>query len=178
MTRKNLISLIVLDVIVMIMAVGLMAYRYQAFSGLSLSTLSKTAANDAAKAASEPAPAPVQPTAGSASAVPETAAVEKPAANTDVEARNISFTYKNSKAKRVEIIGDFTNWIPMKMTRGAANTWKINVTIAPGDYAYNYVVNGKPRRDPNNPKVCNAGRGFPNSFLKVKPLSNDNKKTE
>jgi len=73
------------------------------------------------------------------------------------------------------VIGDFTEWIPIKMARGASHTWKLNVTLAPGDYAYNFVIDGKPKRDPNNPKVCNAGRGFPNSFLKVKSLSNDNK---
>ena len=39
MTRKNLISLMVLDLIVMALAIALMAYRYQAFSSLPISSL-------------------------------------------------------------------------------------------------------------------------------------------
>ena len=170
MTRKNLISLIVLDLIVMALAIALMAYRYQAFTSLPVTAISQNAR-------------PVE-------AAPQTAKTEteKPAIAASIETkkspaengetRNMFFTYKNSKAKKVEIIGDFTDWTPKKMTKGAGGMWKISLALAPGDYAYNYVINGKPKRDPNNAKICNAGRGFPNSFLKVKPLSNDNNKAD
>ena len=81
--------------------------------------------------------------------------------------------------KKVEIIGDFTDWIPKKMLKKQTKqVVEVTLALAPGDYAYNFVINGKPKRDPNNAKICNAGRGFPNSFLKVKPLSNDNNKAE
>jgi hypothetical protein len=168
MTRKNLISLIVLDIIVMALAVGLLAYRFQALASRPASDLIKEINSPVTLVPTEtPKPADI------------TTSDKNTASNASNETRNICFTYKNSKAKKVEIIGDFTEWIPRKMTKGgAAHAWKLTFALAPGDYAYNYVVNGKPKRDPNNPKVCNAGRGFPNSFLKVKPLSNDNDKAE
>jgi len=170
MTRNNLISLIVLDVIVMLLSIGLLAYRYQALVNLPVSSLRQPANTIET--------VPQKASSDTIKSGPGVTTAEKDSANAGAESRNIFFVYRNSKAKKVDIIGDFTEWMPMKMTRGAAHTWKITVTLAPGDYAYNYVVDGKPKRDPNNPKVCNAGRGFPNSFLKVKPLSNDNKKAE
>jgi hypothetical protein len=51
-----------------------------------------------------------------------------------------------------------------------AKQWALTVPLEPGEYAYNFVVDGRPIRDPNNPKVCDIGRGFKNSLLKVKHL--------
>ncbi len=182
MTRKNLISLMVLDLIVMALAIALMAYRYQAFSSLPISSLKQNTKqlSDEPEAAPQAMPQAAQADIEKPAEKPdiETAREEKTATAATAEKRNISFTYKNSKVKKVEIIGDFTDWIPKKMLKGAAGLWRINLALAPGDYAYNFVINGKPKRDPNNAKICNAGRGFPNSFLKVKPLSNDNNKAE
>lgn len=195
MTRKNLTSLIILDIIVMALAIGLMAYRYQALSSVPLSAMTQNV--KPAVQAEALKPLPEEPSiaedemTGEEEARAVIAEVTKPVIRTKASkaaaakakaaaknARNICFTYKNSTAKKVEIIGDFTDWIPKKMTKGAASTWKITLALAPGDYSYNFVVNGRPKRDPNNPKVSNAGRGFANSFLKVSPLSNDNKKSK
>ena len=176
MTRKNLISLIIIDFIVIIFALGLLAYRYQALTSLSVLAMKQDLKSQPA------APVAAQPQQQDTDETGKTSSHEKQAktetAAAPAETRNISFTYKNSKAKKVEVIGDFTDWVPKRMDNSGAHTWKLTIALAPGDYAYNYVVNGKPRRDPNNPKVCNAGRGFTNSFLKVKPLSNDNNKAD
>jgi hypothetical protein len=59
------------------------------------------------------------------------------------------------------------------MNQAGNNTWKFSIALPPGDYAYNFVADGKPVRDPYNLKVCNAGRGFVNSYLKVKPLNEE-----
>ena len=88
--------------------------------------------------------------------------------------RNIRFTYRNSKVKKVQIIGDFNEWIPQELERGENFTWKIDLSLEPGDYAYNYMVDGRPVRDPNNQKVTDAGRGFPNSFITIKPMAKEN----
>jgi len=175
MTRNNLISLIVLDVIVMIMALGLMAYRYQAITSVPISSMKQ---NLKTQAEAAPIAQPQHQDKVETAKVPDEEKQAKAETTAPAATRNISFTYKNSKAKKVEVIGDFTDWVPKKMVSSGANTWKLTVQLAPGDYAYNYVVNGKPRRDPNNPKVCNAGRGFTNSFLKVKPLTNENTKAD
>jgi 1,4-alpha-glucan branching enzyme len=84
--------------------------------------------------------------------------------------RRIGFTYFNSKCKKVELIGDFNKWVPEPMEQINEKQWAIAVAIAPGDYGYNFIVDGRPIKDPNNPKVCDVGRGFPNSLLKVKSL--------
>ena len=169
MNRSNLISLLVLDAIVMILAAGLIYFRY--------TSLKRFDAAASAHAAAHAAPAPV---AAQNAVMPEVeieAAIEagedQEPAPLPVETRNIGFVFRHSKASRVQIIGDFNNWMPQSMKKGADNKWTLNLSIPPGEYAYNFVVDGKPIRDPNNPKVCDAGRGFPNSYLKVKPLAHD-----
>ncbi len=79
--------------------------------------------------------------------------------------RNILFSYRNSKPSQVKIIGSFNDWVPQPMKKGKNHTWTIPVPLAPGDYTYNFLVDGKVIRDPNNPRTANEGR----SFLTVKP---------
>jgi len=165
MTRKNLISLIALDIFVMLLAVSLMIYRYRVLTVLPVSAAKGVVEHTESVPVTVPVEAPKL-----AAAAPQATA----APNVNTGPRNVFFTYRNSKAKNVAVIGDFTDWVPRKLDKGPNYTWKITFPLAPGDYAYNFVVDGKPRRDPNNPKVCDKGRGFPNSFLKVKPLSSDN----
>lgn len=206
MNQKNLISIIVLDIIVMLMAIGLIVFRYSSLTGSGVKldpvvehTASDDLRTDSAVPASEGTSSPLPRGTDAVSADAAAAADEilgappaesdwdeadaKPAAKkaavkktSSGSARHIGFAYRNSKVKKVEIIGDFNDWNPAPMKKGANHTWAISVDIVPGDYAYNFVVDGKPVRDPNNPKVCNVGRGFPNSYLKVKPLTHDKKK--
>lgn len=94
------------------------------------------------------------------------------------KSRNIRFTYRHSKAKKVDIIGSFNDWVPTLMAKGDDHLWAITLQLSPGEYSYNFVVDGKPIRDPNNKKVCNAGRGFINSYLKVLSLDEERAKSE
>ncbi|MBI2401341.1 MAG: hypothetical protein HYV20_01105 [Gemmatimonadetes bacterium] len=45
-------------------------------------------------------------------------------------------------AVRVELVGDWTNWQPVAMQRAPDGTWELRMTLAPGVYRFNLVVNG------------------------------------
>lgn len=98
---------------------------------------------------------------------------EKPASNTETVAtteespegrRNILFTYRNSTAKTVFIVGDFNKWFRQPMNR-KDGIWSVSVPMTPGTYEYRYVVDNKRVRDPNNKNVSDKGH----SVLTVKP---------
>ncbi|MBN1622140.1 MAG: hypothetical protein JW871_06075 [Endomicrobiales bacterium] len=150
MDRKNIISLIILDIFVMILALGLIIFRYYSLT----------------KMVSAEIESPSYHTSAAEEITPDTKINQNK--KTQAEKRNLRFTFRHSQAKKVEIIGDFNDWIPQSMEKGKNHLWKIDLSISPGEYAYNFVIDGRPIRDPNNPKVCNVGRGFPNSFLQVK----------
>ncbi|HLD29452.1 MAG TPA: glycogen-binding domain-containing protein, partial [bacterium] len=172
-----------LDVIVMFMALGLIIFRYRSLEKTlpDLPPMPVPAASSAESAA-RGTDANVQDSVLQEQREEQTALqeIEQPAepamaeAEADVtsallEKRNIGFSFRHSKAKKVQIIGDFNNWVPQPLKKGKNYIWKITLRLAPGEYAYNFVVDGKPIRDPYNQKICNAGRGFTNSYLKVNP---------
>lgn len=49
-------------------------------------------------------------------------------------------------AQSVEITGDFTNWVPLRLTPdgGAAETWSVKLPIDSGKYEMNIRINGGP----------------------------------
>lgn len=55
------------------------------------------------------------------------------------------------KAKQVFLAGTFNNWDPMAtpMTRVGQN-WKVILSVVPGLYSYNFVIDGKWVCDPNH----------------------------
>ena len=207
MNKNNLTTLIILDVLVMLLAAGLLIYRFNSisFSPLqnmerrakpqnssnfenikkSFSDLSQDKTEDINKPAKKFLPAATAQTTAPAVtnaplAVSGKVSADKinegPAQAFSNNARNIRFAFKHSKAKQVEIIGEFNEWIPQSMTKSKDNLWSVNVKIPPGEYAYNFVIDGQPVRDPNNPKITNVGRGFVNSLLNIKPLIEKGKK--
>lgn len=89
--------------------------------------------------------------------------------------RNILFAFKSSSAKKVSIVGDFNDWIPQNMEKDARGMWAIALKIPTGEYAYNFIIDGRPTKDFNNPKTKDTGRGFVSSFLEVRPFEPDNK---
>ena len=70
-----------------------------------------------------------------------------------------------SRPSRVEITGSFNNWTPSPFVKEDNHVWEITLTLVPGEYTYNFLVDGKPIRDPNNPRTAPEGR----SLLVVKP---------
>jgi hypothetical protein len=178
MNQKNLLSIIVLDIVVMLLAAGLIVFRYNTL--VEMSRLSSDLAVRRPVAAALPEPISSSSTAAAAATAP---AVPSEPETDDVSLteglpRNIGFSYRNSRARKVEVIGDFNGWVPKPMIKGKDYKWSISVPISPGEYAYNFVVDGKPIRDPYNTKVCDVGRGFPNSLLKVKSLTDEKKSRE
>jgi hypothetical protein len=142
--RRTLISVLAANVFVMAGALFVLRDRY---------VLMKTRAE-------APTPAPAEQTRPPA---PETPTGRAP----DNGYRNILFSYRDSRPARVEIIGSFNDWEPQRMTKGANHTWTLGVRLKPGDHTYNFLVDGKAIRDPNNPRTAPEGR----SLLTVKPLN-------
>ncbi|MCS7227676.1 MAG: glycogen-binding domain-containing protein [Endomicrobia bacterium] len=70
----------------------------------------------------------------------------------ELKLRKPKFTYFSSKAKKVELIGDFNEWIPQPMKKVAPNRWELAIEIPEGRYLYNFLVDDKPILDPNNKK--------------------------
>jgi hypothetical protein len=176
MNHKNILSVILLDLVVMVLALGLIISRYSSLMNMALMPVHAEAAGSNSSV-SEP-----QRGAGTAApAPPPQQEFDSAISSTDQPAdapRNIGFSYRSSKARKIDVIGDFNGWIPNPMARGNDFKWSVSILIAPGEYAYNFVVDGKPIRDPYNMKSCDVGRGFPNSLLKVKSRADEKKKSE
>ena len=174
--RKNLLSLIALDVIVLLFSVAIIFSRYNTLAGISAENNHKLQTKNLSSKIKEENL--TEPTAQlgaqekqAAQPQPVLSAEQQPQAQENAlqEKRNIKFTYRNSKAKKVDIVGDFNGWVPQSLDKDDNSSWSITASITPGEYGYNFVVNGKPVKDPNNPNTVNTGRGFTSSFLKVKP---------
>lgn len=182
MKNKNLIYLIILDCILMLSSLGVILLRYQAVSNVTLNQLSGVPDDPASINETKNLPdtelsIPSLDTKSEISLQnPPPDETKDPQPKQAEEKRNIAFNYRSSLAKKVEIIGDFNGWIPQALVKNSGHKWTINLQIPPGDYAYNLVVDGKPVRDPNNARKCNVGRGFTNSYLKVRPPSTKNEK--
>src|ERR1700679_1924438 len=56
--------------------------------------------------------------------------------------KEILFHTTATRAKNVFLAADFTGWkkSPVKMIKGAGNLWHIRVTLPPGKYRYQFLV--------------------------------------
>lgn len=149
--RRALLSLLLADLFVMAGAVFVLADRYQLMKGRAAGVTPPVSAE-------APADAPAEPQAPAAPARAASAAAKG--------VRHILFSYRNSKPARVEVVGSFNGWEPLALKKGKNHTWTVSVPLEPGDHTYNYLVDGKAIRDPNNPRTAPEGR----SLLTVKPL--------
>lgn len=101
-------------------------------------------------------------------------AVEKPQGQgTDQEIsgppKKVLFQYTDAFASRVTIVGDFNNWSPQLMKKNKKNNWTITMQLKPGEYLYNFIVDGKMITDPFNKRSKNAGQKTLSSLLRLKP---------
>lgn len=83
--------------------------------------------------------------------------------------RKILFQYRDSVPKRVAVLGDFNQWTPQAMKKNQNHNWALALELKPGEYAYNFIVDGKMIRDPSNRKVKKANQKILSSLLIVKP---------
>ncbi len=117
-------------------------------------------------------------TAASIAASSTTAALQEPADQGPAPAerakpaakgppRKILFRYNDVAARRVSIVGDFNQWSPKLMRKDSYGQWAITLSIAPGEYTYNFIVDGRMIRDPNNKRVRQGAQKIPSSLLSV-----------
>src|SRR5687767_1687107 len=79
----------------------------------------------------------------------------------------VAFTYADPRAAEVALAGDFTGWAPRPM-RLEADGWTLEVgPLAPGAYAYKYIVDGRWRGDPENPLGRDDGYGGRNAAFVI-----------
>lgn len=93
-------------------------------------------------------------------AVGEKGAAPEPAA------RNVKFNLPSRSAKKVYIVGDFTDWMRKPLAKGKNNLWSVTMKLKPGSYKYQFIVDDKKMADPNN-KNSKDGK----SVLNVKPIN-------
>ena len=183
MTRKKILLLIVADLLLL----GVSGYwiwdRYQILRGEMHD--SQEEANSApgpgplAPAPSAKPPEPV-PVAVSTAAVPAPAAAELAPAAAPVGAVSAPqpaepsvgskpikkrkyrrmFVFVSSTASSVQLVGDFNKWKPQALRKGEGGKWKVVVAMPAGDYSYNFVVDGKTIRDPNQRRTDSQGRSL------------------
>lgn len=172
MSRGLMMALLALDLLLMA------ASGYIIFDRVRVHW--QEAASAALPVRSAPAPAPVQPAApaappvqpapavSNAPAAGAKAQVQAPAASQEAPARRVLFKYRDSVPQRVSIVGDFNGWSPRLMKKDKNGNWTAVYRLKPGEYAYNFVVDGKMIRDPANRRMKQAGQKIPSSVLIIK----------
>jgi len=87
-----------------------------------------------------------------------------------VEKENLIFFYHNDNAEKVQLAGDFNNWItPENFEKSQNGIWSVKVALpVPGRYRYKFIVNGNRWiEDPSNGyKETDEYGGF-NSIVSV-----------
>jgi len=57
------------------------------------------------------------------------------------QGRSVRFRLKTAGAERVELIGDFSDWRPLRMTR-RGDVWETEVMLPPGTHQFAFLVDG------------------------------------
>lgn len=161
MNRKKLFLLILLD-LAFLGGVGFQLWnRYQVLQG-ELS----------APPTQEELDVPVPPTTAATAVVlstttttTEVPVVPEVAVPTGEKKTRRTFIYHNPKAGSVQLVGDFNQWTPQSFRKKGSGRWDVSILLSPGDYSYNFVVDGKVIRDRNQPRTDAKGR----SLLTVAP---------
>lgn len=85
------------------------------------------------------------------------------------ERPRVVFKFRNPRATRVSLVGDFNNWSPnaQEMIQHG-DTWVAEVALDPGRYQYVFLVDGsKWEPDPDAVMTEDSGFGTKNSILIV-----------
>ena len=86
------------------------------------------------------------------------------------EAQEITFFPGTAKYGAIAIAGSMNGWDPKQssMTYDAEyNKWSITMSLAPGSYQYQLVVDGKWMLDPSNEDTVSNGMGGSNSVMEI-----------
>ncbi len=98
---------------------------------------------------------------------------ERPREPAAAPLQKIVLSYRNPERHEIQIAGEFNEWTADK---GVQTVHKNDVVhkilyVAPGDYQYRLIVDGKWRNDPTNPRQVLSALGIHNSLLHV-PANN------
>ncbi len=75
----------------------------------------------------------------------------------------------HSAIKHVHVAGNFNAWNPEELSMlKLSNGWKLPYVLAPGNYEYKFILDGRWITDPDNQYTVGKGSSE-NSFLAVKP---------
>jgi hypothetical protein len=89
----------------------------------------------------------------------------------DNHGARIRFTFDAPAATTVSLVGDFNGWaagsLPLRRSSDG-RTWEVEVPLAPGRYAYSFMVDGRLASDPSAPKARDDEFGTTNSVVMVK----------
>jgi hypothetical protein len=64
-----------------------------------------------------------------------------------------TLTIQLSGATLVEVMGDFTDWEPVALTRVGADRWEVPISVEPGVYRLNVRINGGPWQVPRGTRL-------------------------
>jgi hypothetical protein len=82
-------------------------------------------------------------------------------------ARDQEFHFDKPDAQSVALVGEFNQWHAQAMAKESDGSWTIKIPLAPGTYAYKFLVNGTDWVfDPKNPNRKKID-GIENSSLEV-----------
>jgi chromosome partitioning protein len=95
-----------------------------------------------------------------------------PAAGRAAETSNLKevvFRFDITESDRVQIAGEFNNWIPDKNVETEILDGSLQkiLRVSPGGYEYRLIIDGVWQQDPANPKVAPNDMGGYNSLLNV-----------
>ncbi len=95
-----------------------------------------------------------------------------PAAGTAAETSNLKevvFRFDITESKRVQIAGEFNNWIPDKNVETEIQDGSVQkiLRVGPGGYEYRLIIDGVWQQDPANPDATPNQMGGYNSLLHV-----------
>jgi hypothetical protein len=92
------------------------------------------------------------------------------AGDTGETQRRVTLTYHDPNANSVAVVGNFNGWSSANsnMRKNKYGDWEINLYLAPGRYAYRFLVNNSEQvLDPTSPTQEPDGYGSQNSVLLV-----------
>jgi len=89
--------------------------------------------------------------------------------NVKVQRQMIVLTFNDIDCRRLQLAGDFNNWIPDRdiETRNINGCWQKVFTAEPGIYEYRIIVDGRWQQDPTNSAEVPNELGGINSLLQV-----------
>jgi len=83
----------------------------------------------------------------------------------------IRFTLRAPEATEVYLTGDFNHWnpggIPLAPLSERQGIWQVTLPLAPGNYEYRYIIDGRWLPDPEHPRTVVNEMGLENSLLVV-----------